>query len=1570
MARTVGIGARWVGDGGVAAGLGRIASAAGLLPHNANSAAAALVNLDRVGLHVARSAAAVAVGVGGFSVTTRLLRGAMEATIGSALGFEDSFAGIRKTVSLTEAEYKRVALANRQLAKEIPVTVLELNKIGEIGGQLGVEGEEGLRAFTETVARVRAASTLTTEEAATGFGKIAAATQLPINKIEKLGSAIIELGLSGASNESQILEFTQRLAGTVTLVGGAVAEAAGIAKAFSDVGVEPEAGATAIQKTLIEISEAASTGNSKLRVFAETAGLSAEAFAKIARDNPAKAFTLFIEGLRAAGKESFGILKQVELSDARVTRVLLTGATAGKNLANSIQTANDAFAKGDAVQRVSEARFDTTLNQLKILRNQAIDVGISFSSGMLPAIDSTSKSLGGFLGILQDIGPALETTAKAAALFGLLFAAKSGFGLSGAFAGSVGNATQGIIDKRAAQAANVTFAQSANTAASAIRAQQLALFTTIPTTAEYRQALLLMQGTNLTLAESMLQVRVQALSTAGAIGLQGKAAVQAAVYQKALRDASLAHQAASVVTPGTVIGGVAKSVGLLNGALIGLTLGFTGLDIAINKWKGYGVIDLLTGEGEAAKKAAKAQDELAKALERVNRARQGNFGLDDTEILQHEIDNKKSDFLNQIDDAIRADQDFRDAVLKYREASVETGPGKNPFAEGFAGRRDEINDVKNEIKSLTDLVVKGDFKDFNAAFDLIESNLSRGIKEPVILNTIKEAIREAREEVINGNDAYRIYAEQIKAIDTATGNWWSQQTDLNKSLSDAPAYIQEANDALSRNKDLAEDAAIALGTLGDAFDDLEDAFKFENAETALLDFQIAHLKRVQAEAQAAGGDLSDASKATLEQLEAQKKLLSDLLPDEAFKKFKAITFELFPELSQGQTVAAAEELANILTRISGNNPDLFTADNILLITDAVGRLELFRQEVLERFTSQGLDIPLSIITDFGDAQTQTLMKIFAGEPVDIKGIISELSLAADTELGLVAPKVGDIKGPSFSGALGKGEEIKVDVNDTEVEKFWAEFDKDISKTYYVDIVPSTKDPIGGLSPATPFLGGTLGDLINPRATGGITSGPEIALIGEDGPEAVLPLSKPTRMLEILKQIGIIPMASGGVVGGSPNVKIFNEPGDPPPSTNSEADRIASGYGKADDALAGLNVTLDFTDKAADKAQKEYERLLERIRDSADRGITRSEAKEFGLSDRQVVQLELNAARERELDVMFRQRISLQALATRFAGFTPEAMSVAIALGQIQEHLRETGQSINDFMQESAVAVLDGYRSAISDLAGATTREGGEQNLRLHDLELQALLLKREGATLEHVDNLGIPDKEQPSSKDLKLQRITDNIEGLEAEIAIREKEVQIMEDRAILADKTLITEKDLNLQFSLLTTATSTQSYLTAELNAKKFFEIVAVQDATAAVQNFTASLGGGSAAGFNDQEKAYINEVARQKNEPLPFANGGYGNFGAGTLAMLHGDEAILPLRDPKRVAQIMQAVVSGSGAGVSDSAAPVTVDLKIAVNPQVSIIQGGDKEQIIREAVRLSSEETERAMRRALYGGSFGAS
>ncbi|HEX7099659.1 MAG TPA: phage tail tape measure protein [Acidimicrobiia bacterium] len=340
-------------------------------------------------------------GLGG--ITSKAMRGVAGAFTGIAAGiglvstasgkaaasFEQAFAGVRKTLDVSglsaeeaAAEFDRIAQGLRDMATEVPTSVEELTRVAELAGQLGV-GRDAILDFTRTITEIGVASNLTTEEAATALAQFANIMGTPETETRRLGDAIINLGNNLATTESSILDFGLRIAGAGEIAGLTEEQVFAIGAAMSSVGVEAEAGGTSVQKVLLGITEAVATGNDKLKVFAETAGVSASDFKKMWEEDAAEAFEMFVEGLGAAGTDAFQILKDLGLTDQRLTRAFLSLAGAGDLLETSFDLAEDSTG---ALAREAQTFFDTTSNQWQTFKNTVKDAGITIGNAMLPTI--------------------------------------------------------------------------------------------------------------------------------------------------------------------------------------------------------------------------------------------------------------------------------------------------------------------------------------------------------------------------------------------------------------------------------------------------------------------------------------------------------------------------------------------------------------------------------------------------------------------------------------------------------------------------------------------------------------------------------------------------------------------------------------------------------------------------------------------------------------------------------------------------------------------------------------------------------------------------------------------------------------------------------------------------------------------------------------------------------------------------------------------------------------------------------------------------------------------------------
>lgn len=177
--------------------------------------------------------------------------------------FEDSMSKVRKNVGLTKDE---TADLGKQIL-DLSVTTAaggrsadELAGIASVAGQLGV-AKKDLLDFTKASALLAGATGIAPEEAASNLGIIATLTHTGAAEWLGMVNVISGLGNDLAGSEKDILDTATRIAGALTNVGVKPEQILAISSALGAVGINPEAGGTAISQFFIGLTQAvAGTG--------------------------------------------------------------------------------------------------------------------------------------------------------------------------------------------------------------------------------------------------------------------------------------------------------------------------------------------------------------------------------------------------------------------------------------------------------------------------------------------------------------------------------------------------------------------------------------------------------------------------------------------------------------------------------------------------------------------------------------------------------------------------------------------------------------------------------------------------------------------------------------------------------------------------------------------------------------------------------------------------------------------------------------------------------------------------------------------------------------------------------------------------------------------------------------------------------------------------------------------------------------------------------------------------------------------------------------------------------------
>lgn len=333
------------------------------------------------------------------TITTPILAaGAAAAKAG--IDYEDAFAGVRKTVSVTsgdaEAFFAKLSDSVIDMSKRLATGAADISEVMAIAGQLGIENDE-LESFTETIVRLGMSTNLAGEEAASAMAKFANITGMAQSKFSNMGATLVDLGNSFATTEADIMAMAVRIGAAGKQVGLTEPQILGFSAALSSLGLESEAGGNAFSKALRKMETAVATGSSALNDFARVAGMTSEQFAEMWKNNPAEAFQAFIVGLGKMNDEGVGAiatLDEIGITELRLSDTLLRSANATGLISDALARANVAWEENTALMTESDTRLQTTASKLTNIKNSLIAVGIEFADTMAPEIETVVKGLG------------------------------------------------------------------------------------------------------------------------------------------------------------------------------------------------------------------------------------------------------------------------------------------------------------------------------------------------------------------------------------------------------------------------------------------------------------------------------------------------------------------------------------------------------------------------------------------------------------------------------------------------------------------------------------------------------------------------------------------------------------------------------------------------------------------------------------------------------------------------------------------------------------------------------------------------------------------------------------------------------------------------------------------------------------------------------------------------------------------------------------------------------------------------------------------------------------------------
>lgn len=318
----------------------------------------------------------------------------------AAMEWEAGMAQISKTTGIeknTEA-FNELDSSLTNLYSRMPTTVAEIQSVAAAAGSLGIE-KDSIAGFTEVALQMGSAFDMPAEEAATAIGKIKGQLKSLPEGVQdssefarQFGSAVDYVGNNFNATEKDVLDFSTRVAGSMSSLGAGAYEVAGWGGMLSSVFPSAERAAGSFDALLNQLT----TNEKSQAEAASLLGVSTEEFMQAMSTDPSDTILRIGSALESLPADKLlSTAKTLGGSYGMDALTKMAGHT--DEWRQSIEDTVEAGKKGESIGESFEAGADNMKASIQVLKNSfnAIlkDIGGPINAAISPMITSVAGSL-------------------------------------------------------------------------------------------------------------------------------------------------------------------------------------------------------------------------------------------------------------------------------------------------------------------------------------------------------------------------------------------------------------------------------------------------------------------------------------------------------------------------------------------------------------------------------------------------------------------------------------------------------------------------------------------------------------------------------------------------------------------------------------------------------------------------------------------------------------------------------------------------------------------------------------------------------------------------------------------------------------------------------------------------------------------------------------------------------------------------------------------------------------------------------------------------------------------------
>ena len=380
-----------------------------------------------------------------------------------AISYESSIANIKKVVTdLTDETVSDL----KEIATTTGTAFSEISDYASMAGTLGI-AEKDISAFAKAMTDLNTATggAIAGEDGAKSVARFLNLVDVGTEQVGNFGSALTGVADKFATTADEVLETASAMAGLASVFNVDQYDLIGISAVLQSLGVSANVSASSLTKTFQTIELAVDGAGDELKLFANTAGYSADEFVSKWKSEPMQVLLDFADGLQGQvfteinqaiqtnsdklaqyaevlgmTKEQFtnafnedgagivsqyadalgdlseeetsaiSILDELGLSGVRYSQTLLKIAGNGQEVKDAIADANIEWQKNTALTNKANTVYDTTERKLEGAKERLKQIGASLGDSLLPLIEDGCDALEDFANWFSNLSDGSKKT--------------------------------------------------------------------------------------------------------------------------------------------------------------------------------------------------------------------------------------------------------------------------------------------------------------------------------------------------------------------------------------------------------------------------------------------------------------------------------------------------------------------------------------------------------------------------------------------------------------------------------------------------------------------------------------------------------------------------------------------------------------------------------------------------------------------------------------------------------------------------------------------------------------------------------------------------------------------------------------------------------------------------------------------------------------------------------------------------------------------------------------------------------------------------------------------------------